>query len=67
VKNSHDAENIMTGPAFDLEIIIPADILKKGRVRRSADGRQVDLHLDAADIPELTGVDEPFGALAIAF
>jgi hypothetical protein len=50
VKDTHDTEDIVAGLSFDLKIVITADIVKKHRVDRSADGRGVDLHLDAADI-----------------
>jgi hypothetical protein len=67
VKDTHDTEDIMAGLPVDLKIVKAADIFKKGRVRRSADRWQVDLHLDAADILKLAGVDEPFGTFAITF
>lgn len=67
MKDTHDTEDVMAGLSIDLKIIKAADILKKGRVRRSADGGQVDLHLDAADILQLAGIDEPFGTFAITF
>jgi hypothetical protein len=67
VKDTHDTEDVMAGFAIDLKIIKAADIVKKGRVRRPADGGQVDFHLDAADILQLAGVDEPFGTFTVTF
>ena len=67
VKDAHNSEDYMAGLSFDLKIIKPADILQQGRVRRTADRGQVDLHLDATDFMEFTGVDEPFGTFAITF
>src|SRR5512136_425282 len=67
VKDPHDTEDIMAGLPVNRKIIKTADIRKEGRVWRAADGRQVDLHLDTADIPELTGIDKPFSTFAVTF
>ena len=67
MEDAHDTEDIVAGLSFDLKIIKAADILKKCRVDRSADGGGVDLHLDTADILQLAGTDEPFGTFAVAF
>ena len=53
VKDTHDTEDIVAGLPVDLKIIIAADILKQGRVDRSADRGRMDLHLDPADILKL--------------
>jgi hypothetical protein len=67
MEDAQDPEDIMAGLPVDCKIIKPADILKKDRVWGTADGREVYLHLDAADILKLAGIDDPFGAFAIAF
>ena len=67
MKDTHDTKDIMAGFSIDRKIKITADIRKKSRVRRSADGGQVDLHLDAADIPEIAGIDQPFSSFTITF
>lgn len=67
MKDPHDTKDIMTGLSFDLKIIPATDVRKKLRIRRSADGGQMDFHLDAADIVEFRRIDEPFCTLTIAF
>ncbi len=67
VKDAHDTEDIMTGPAVYRKIVIAADICEECRFRRSADGRKMKFHLDAADIAQLPGIDKPFGTFTIAF
>lgn len=67
VEDSHNAEGVVAWLPVDCKIIPAADIIEQDRVRRTADGRQVDLHLDTADALQLAGVDEPFGTFAVAF
>lgn len=67
MKDTHDTEYIMAGLSIDRKIIKTADILKEGRIWRAADGRHVYLHLDAADVVELGGIDEPLGPFTVAF
>jgi len=67
MKDTHDTKDIMTGLSFDLKIIPATDIRKEIRIRRSADGGQMDFHLDAADIVEFRRIDEPFCTFTIAF
>jgi hypothetical protein len=67
MKDPHDTKDIMAGFPVDGKVVEPADIVKEGLVRLSADRRQVELHLYPADMPELVRLDEPLCTLAIAF
>jgi hypothetical protein len=67
VEDSHDTQRGMAGFAFNLKIVLSADIVKQCCVNRSTDRREVQFHLDASHIIEINGVDQPFCSFTVAF
>lgn len=57
----------MAGPVFNLKIIVTTDIIEKCPVWQTANGWQVEFHLNPADPVEIFRVDQPLGTLAVAF
>ena len=67
MEDAHHAEDVMTGLALDLEIIVAADIVEEGHIGRAADRGEVQLHLDPPYPVQVTGADMPLGSFTVAF
>ena len=57
----------MTGLVGNLKIVVTADIIEKCPVWQTADGWQVEFHLNPADTVEIFWSDQPLGTLAVTF